>query len=29
MWELLIPAGFIAVWLTLQIWILPKFGVKT
>ena len=27
--ELLIVAGVIAVWFTLNRWILPRFGVKT
>lgn len=24
-----LPVAFIAVWLSLQLWILPKFGVST
>jgi hypothetical protein len=27
--QLLIPAGIIAVWLVLQIWVLPRLGVQT
>ncbi len=27
--EILIPLGFFAAWLILQIWVLPKFGVNT
>jgi hypothetical protein len=25
----LLPVGFIAVWLLLQLWILPKLGIGT
>jgi hypothetical protein len=27
--ELLVPLGIVGVWLLLQIWILPKLGVRT
>jgi hypothetical protein len=27
--EILIPLGFLALWILLQVWILPKLGVKT
>lgn len=27
--ELLIPIAVVAVWLVLQIWVLPRFGVQT
>jgi hypothetical protein len=27
--EILIPLGFLAAWIILQAWILPRFGVKT
>lgn len=27
--EILIPIGFLAVWLILQIWVLPRVGVPT
>jgi hypothetical protein len=27
--ELLIPLGIVAVWIVLQAWVLPRFGVKT
>lgn len=27
--ELLVVAGVVAIWFTLNRWILPKFGVKT
>jgi hypothetical protein len=27
--ELLFPLGFVAAWIVLQIWVLPRFGVKT
>jgi len=27
--ELLIPLGIVAVWIVLQVWVLPRFGVKT
>jgi len=27
--ELLLPIGIVAVWLLLQIWILPRFGIQT
>ena len=29
MTEFLIIAGFVAVWFILQMWVLPKFGVRT
>ena len=29
MYELLIVAGFVALWFVLQMWVLPKFGVRT
>ena len=27
--ELLIPLAVLALWLILQVWVLPRFGVKT
>jgi hypothetical protein len=27
--EILIPLGILAVWLALQIWVLPRLGVNT
>lgn len=27
--EFLIPVGLLVVWIVLQIWVLPRFGVKT
>jgi hypothetical protein len=27
--EILIPLGMLVVWIILQAWILPRFGVKT
>jgi len=27
--EILIPVGLLVVWLALQLWVLPRFGVKT
>ena len=27
--ELLLPLGLLAVWFLLNVWVLPKFGVKT
>lgn len=27
--EILIPLGILVVWIILQIWVLPRFGVKT
>ena len=27
--QLLIPAGVLAAWLVLQIWVLPRLGVQT
>lgn len=27
--EMLIPLGFLVAWIILQVWILPRFGVKT
>jgi hypothetical protein len=27
--EILIPLGILVVWLVLQLWLLPRFGVKT
>jgi hypothetical protein len=27
--ELLIPLGILAVWIILQAWVLPRFGVQT
>jgi hypothetical protein len=27
--ELLIPLGLLAVWIILQLWVLPRLGVKT
>ncbi len=29
MWELLIIGGFVVVWVVLQVWVLPKFGIQT
>ena len=29
MMEILAPILFLAVWITLQVWILPKLGVPT
>ena len=29
MFDLLIIAGFVALWVILQMWVLPKFGVQT
>jgi hypothetical protein len=27
--ETLIPLGLLALWIVLQIWVLPRFGVQT
>jgi len=27
--EILIPLGILVVWIVLQAWVLPRFGVKT
>ena len=27
--EILIPLGVLVVWIILQAWVLPRFGVKT
>jgi hypothetical protein len=27
--ELLIPAAVLVVWIVLQAWVLPRFGIKT
>jgi len=27
--EILIPFGILVVWIIFQVWILPRFGVKT
>ena len=27
--EFLIPVAVLAAWIVLQIWVLPRFGVKT
>jgi hypothetical protein len=27
--EFLIPLGFFVAWIILQVWVLPRFGVKT
>jgi len=27
--EFLIPLGVLAVWIILQVWVLPRLGVKT
>jgi len=27
--EFLIPLGVLVVWIILQVWVLPRFGVKT
>ena len=27
--EILIPLGILVVWIILQVWVLPRFGVKT
>lgn len=27
--EILIPLGFLLVWIILQVWVLPRLGVKT
>lgn len=27
--QFLIPVGIVAIWLILQIWVLPRMGVKT
>lgn len=29
MMEIFIPLGLLAVWIILQAWVLPRFGVKT
>ena len=29
MQDMLIFVGFLAVWLALQLWILPRFGIQT
>ena len=29
MMEILIPLGFLVVWIILQAWVLPRFGGKT
>jgi uncharacterized membrane protein len=27
--KVLIPLGILVVWIILQVWVLPRFGVKT
>jgi hypothetical protein len=27
--EILIPLGIVVVWIILQVWVLPRMGVKT
>lgn len=27
--EILMPLGIVAVWIILQVWVLPRMGVKT
>ena len=27
--ELLIPLGVLVSWIVLQVWVLPRFGIKT
>lgn len=27
--QLMIPVGIVAVWIALQIWVLPRLGVET
>jgi hypothetical protein len=27
--EILIPLGILVVWIILQVWVLPRFGVQT
>ena len=27
--EILIPLGILVIWIILQAWVLPRFGVKT
>jgi hypothetical protein len=27
--EFLIPLGILLIWIVLQVWVLPRFGVKT
>jgi hypothetical protein len=27
--EIMIPVGILVVWIILQAWVLPRFGVKT
>ena len=27
--EYLVPLGILALWIVLQVWVLPRFGVKT
>jgi hypothetical protein len=27
--EILIPMAFLVTWIILQLWVLPRFGVKT
>ena len=27
--EILIPLGILVVWIILQVWVLPRFGVNT
>lgn len=27
--DILVPLGILALWIVLQAWVLPRFGVKT
>lgn len=27
--EFLVPLGVVVLWIILQVWVLPRFGVKT
>jgi hypothetical protein len=29
MFDILLLLGFVGVWLALQLWILPRFGIRT
>ena len=29
MTEVLVPLGFLVAWVVLQVWVLPRFGIKT
>ena len=29
MFEFMIIVGFVVLWVVLQVWVLPKFGIRT